>query len=389
NEQNFDSSGADTIPGDATVYLGDASTVVLSASIAGSDTTVTASWSIFGDGFASENGFKPVEGDAPSGVTLTTPTHYSDAGYDCAHSGTFVTVDSSLAVENTFYAPAGSGQAVIKMTRIFSYDGAAHNDLVVGEAFDWDIPSDSGSYNKSSTDPVNDLIYQIGGEWIDPTGDSLECTDNDSRMGGSVRYGYYTQAEWLADSANALNSDPIWGGYAELNEDYVYPDNGFVPLELYRNMLNNQGLNSQASSVIEDQHIVLTYFNNYDLGATDTLIYWTIMATIPPTLGSKSVQDLIDQIDAAKAWLDANLLTLKKTFTGCCIGTTGDANCSGGDPDISDITRLIDYLYLSHAPLCCLEEADANGSGGEPDISDITKLIDNLYLSHSALPACP
>lgn len=31
----------------------------------------------------------------------------------------------------------------------------------------------------------------------------------------------------------------------------------------------------------------------------------------------------------------------------------GDVDCSGGEPDISDITRLIDYLYISHDPLCC------------------------------------
>jgi len=78
------------------------------------------------------------------------------------------------------------------------------------------------------------------------------------------------------------------------------------------------------------------------------------------------------------------------TYSGCCIGTTGNADCSEEEiPDISDITRLIDYLYLSHDPLCCLEEADVDGSGGEPDISDIVALIDNLYLSHEELPACP
>jgi len=74
----------------------------------------------------------------------------------------------------------------------------------------------------------------------------------------------------------------------------------------------------------------------------------------------------------------------------CCVGYRGDANCSGGDPDIADITRLIDFLYLSSSePLCCPEEADANASGGDPDIADITKLIDFLYLSHEALPGCP
>ncbi|MDD5425398.1 MAG: thrombospondin type 3 repeat-containing protein, partial [candidate division Zixibacteria bacterium] len=71
----------------------------------------------------------------------------------------------------------------------------------------------------------------------------------------------------------------------------------------------------------------------------------------------------------------------------CCTGKTGNADCSSEDqPDISDITRLIDYLYISHNPLCCLEEADVDVSGGEPDISDITYLIAHLYLDHRELP---
>ena len=66
----------------------------------------------------------------------------------------------------------------------------------------------------------------------------------------------------------------------------------------------------------------------------------------------------------------------------------GDVNCSGGAPDISDITCIIDHLYLRHIPLCDPLIADVNNSGGNPDISDITGLIDNLYLSHSPLN-CP
>lgn len=74
----------------------------------------------------------------------------------------------------------------------------------------------------------------------------------------------------------------------------------------------------------------------------------------------------------------------------CCIGYTGNVDCSEvEEPDISDITRLIDYLYISNEPLCCLAEADVDVSGGLPDISDITRLIDYLYLSHTPLPDCP
>ncbi|MFZ5980290.1 MAG: thrombospondin type 3 repeat-containing protein [Candidatus Zixiibacteriota bacterium] len=87
---------------------------------------------------------------------------------------------------------------------------------------------------------------------------------------------------------------------------------------------------------------------------------------------------------------DENMNTIGDACESCCIGTTGNANCSEEEePDITDITRLIDFLYISHAELCCLEEADVNGSGGEPDISDITRLIDYLYISHYTLVPCP
>lgn len=86
----------------------------------------------------------------------------------------------------------------------------------------------------------------------------------------------------------------------------------------------------------------------------------------------------------------------------CCVGLTGNANCAGygedpEEPDISDIVRIIDFLYLSHDPLCCLEEADVDVSGpsipedpfSAVDISDIVFLIDHLYLSHKDLMSCP
>lgn len=77
------------------------------------------------------------------------------------------------------------------------------------------------------------------------------------------------------------------------------------------------------------------------------------------------------------------------TYSGCCVGLTGNVDCSPNDePDISDITRLIDFLYTSHAPLCCPDEADCDGSGGEPDIADITAIIDYLYISNDPLAPC-
>ena len=82
----------------------------------------------------------------------------------------------------------------------------------------------------------------------------------------------------------------------------------------------------------------------------------------------------------------------------CCIGRVGDANNSGEDePTIGDVSAIIDYLFISNAPLTCIEEADINQSGGatpyasDITIGDVSALIDYLFITGpdtGTLPAC-
>jgi hypothetical protein len=73
----------------------------------------------------------------------------------------------------------------------------------------------------------------------------------------------------------------------------------------------------------------------------------------------------------------------------CCDGIVGNIDCSADNNiDLSDLTTLIDNLYISFSPLCCPAEADCDGDSGV-DISDITRMIDYLYISFAPLPACP
>ncbi|MBN1213741.1 MAG: hypothetical protein JXA92_14300 [candidate division Zixibacteria bacterium] len=73
----------------------------------------------------------------------------------------------------------------------------------------------------------------------------------------------------------------------------------------------------------------------------------------------------------------------------CCEGMRGDIN-GNGDLDITDITCLINHLYLSHDPIVCFEEADVNADG-ELDISDITCIITEVYIDKmsSCIQPCP
>ncbi len=59
-----------------------------------------------------------------------------------------------------------------------------------------------------------------------------------------------------------------------------------------------------------------------------------------------------------------------------------------GSIDIADLSRLIDYMYISFAPLGCRFAANVDGSlDGGVDIADLSHLIAFLYLSGPA-PSC-
>ncbi len=82
----------------------------------------------------------------------------------------------------------------------------------------------------------------------------------------------------------------------------------------------------------------------------------------------------------------------------CCgiyaAGKAGNTNCSeNGKLTLSDVTNLIDRVYISKHTLCCEASGNTNGS---PDckmtLSDITVLIDAIYISKTppadCMPGC-
>ncbi len=84
------------------------------------------------------------------------------------------------------------------------------------------------------------------------------------------------------------------------------------------------------------------------------------------------------------------------TIHYCCQGTTGDIAGDNGEVDVTDIGRMVDYLFLSLAPLACESSANINYPGsGYPvtdeivDIVDLQLLIDNQFLTLSPLSPCP
>ena len=82
--------------------------------------------------------------------------------------------------------------------------------------------------------------------------------------------------------------------------------------------------------------------------------------------------------------------------SGCCQVDSadfsflaGDANCSGGNPNLTDVIYLTNYVFRG-GPAPCLERlGDANCSGGSANLTDIVYLINYLFKSGPAPVPCP
>ncbi len=73
----------------------------------------------------------------------------------------------------------------------------------------------------------------------------------------------------------------------------------------------------------------------------------------------------------------------------CCLGTRGNVDCDASNSiDISDLTALVDYLWISQRPLCCPVSASLDGQPNT-DIVDVLALVEYMYISFGAVPPCP
>jgi len=74
----------------------------------------------------------------------------------------------------------------------------------------------------------------------------------------------------------------------------------------------------------------------------------------------------------------------------CCIELTGNVDNDPSDVvDLGDLTKLIDYLFISFTEPECIEEANIDGdAGGLVDLGDLTALIDYLFITFTPPAEC-
>jgi len=370
---NGDCDTTDAYRGTTDVYVYDGSPVVLRKDAG----AVKASWAIFGSSIADTNVFRPVAD--PTNVPRDTIAALTGGGQAFGWiTGTFTTVDSLVRMVkkrfllDDFSYNGKSYQVEVEFWEVKARPGVVTpiDSLIIGEAWDFDVPSDTASYNTGGFDGGRNFVYQAGYEY---KADS-QCQANNLRWAGAAYIGSYKSGDDPCTSMDQVG----YGGYVAKNADFVYPNDGFVPAELWTNM-SNPGYTAEPGPA--DLHSVLTFKYNWTLVPGQT---WNYVKTIVTNLNG-AIADREAVIDEAKKFVRQRFLGC----TSCCLANRGNADGDSGDIcDISDLSALVDYLFFGGTITSCLEEADCNTPpDGAVDISDLQAIIDFLFFGAN-LPSC-
>jgi M6 family metalloprotease-like protein len=280
--------------------------------------------------------------------TQTTPD------YDVYESGTFITQDSFLAVEKTWWAPkaADSCSFIMQRLRIYSYDGGAHAGIAIGEAIDWDIPSDHtlSSDNYGGFSVSDRLLYQQGLE-----DNGTGCQRNDARFGGMALIGHYVNDPAAID----VTTGPFNAYVVHFDHYYNWPP---MPTS---ELIWCPGFGVHESG--EDLMSVMTYFYDYTVEPGDTLNIFTVLTTVK----TGTVEQLLGNLQEAKQWTNDHIIALPAPYV------CGDAN-GDGQANVGDAVYLINFVFKGGPapdPLCVGDANDDNGT----NVGDAVYLINFVF----------
>ena len=304
----------------------------------------------------------------PQYVTMPQTCIIADSGVGTGHSGGIIYVDNSI--NNSYHYPDSYDKDVIlhEYGHVIEHSCSSF-DASPGGTHSWidsvsvELAASEGFAHFWSCVVRNDeKIRNYRNNFADYYGFNLENGEEDNN--GVILY----SANNYGDVNEGTVAGILWDIYDGNNDDYSWwtgtPGQGYQDGRM-------DNLSNGADNIMD----VLINRNVSGHHPDNMEEFWDAWFTSPSKDSSYLMRDI---------WYEHGV------NKPCCIAIRGNANCSNDEePDIADITRLIDYLYLSRDPLCCIEETDANCSGGAPDISDITRIIDYVYLSHTPLCSCP
>jgi hypothetical protein len=221
-----------------------------------------------------------------------------------------------------------------------------------------------------------------------------EIDDSTMQIDLYVRHGRYLAAAELALNASTsayLLDSVVVADYVDTNLNVLdgHWNHHATALSLYP--IVDWNYSDGLAPVDEKQLWASYYFTLPGWTETDSIVFDSVPGHFKlvrsPYDGSSA-----DSLGYRPAWngplvVYADPIRCCGQLTG---GTVGNTNCSvDGLVSLADISRLIDRVYISKAPLCCPSNGNMNGDpDGKLTLSDITYLIDAVYIIKCAYPIC-
>ncbi|UCC44346.1 MAG: hypothetical protein JSU65_14765, partial [Candidatus Zixiibacteriota bacterium] len=192
--------------------------------------------------------------------------------------------------------------------------------------------------------------------------------------------GQYLASEYNANSC--VNSKDYWGVYADsVDSDLADATHGGMdPGEAWQSTSARTG--QWTIDDTTNQQIVQTHRHSFLQQPDDTLTIYTAIVSGRDLY----VATLFEVSSSACYWYEANLRPSCWDVCACCKGRVGDLD--GNGTDIGDLTKLIDYMFISYRPTQCPVASDIN-LDCNIDIGDVTSMISHLFITLKPFPQCP
>lgn len=336
------------------------------------DSASTSDTIRIGDGIFSGDGFRNIYMNPQKGIVILSTNGSTNTTIDCGQS-------SFLTITDTFQ---NGGQLLVR-------------DLTIRNCYN---AMTAFTYSNVSVTSCNIVQCNVG--FVDWTEGSIVKVDSCRFLENGIGLEIHADSKMrLTHNVIANNETGAYWNFvpAGIMENNTFVNN-YTALQLVlfgsqiRNnclTLNNIGL-AFGGAFYDSILAELTYRNNNVYGnfAAD---YWNV-----PNQTGRACNFSLDPKYCDHTFTDfhvASISPLLPVNNSCAttVGLVQGVSCYCGDVDvsgnvdISDITSIISYLYLSGPPPNPLFAGEIDGQA-PIDIADLSRLIDYLYISFTPLP---
>ena len=248
---------------------------------------------------------------------------------------------------------------------------------------------------------VNQFLH-LTEQCPDTDGDGVTCLDNCEFVSNSDQSD--TDGDFIGDACDACSNDPLDdidgdGMCADVDPCPLDPTNDADGDGFCANADNCPSLSNPSQADVDldglgDACDLCPGDSLNDIDGDGVCGNLDNCPTLVNALQEDTDSDLIgDSCDNCISVANSNQADADQDGIGdacetCCLGVSGNVDCDlTQGVDISDLSALIDYLYITFTPLCCPQEANCDGQPGV-DIADLSALIDYLYISFTPTAVC-